>query len=53
MFAENIDSRKTDLLVIHLSNRLEIMNTEVSGPPFKVTREHSWKCQKVAYDVCM
>ncbi|PKK63862.1 hypothetical protein RhiirC2_869571 [Rhizophagus irregularis] len=41
MFAEDINPRKTDLLVIRLSDGLEIMNTEVSGPPFKVTREHT------------
>src|SRR6185369_46577 len=41
MFAEDINPRKTDLLVIRLSDGLEIMNTEVSGPPFKVRREHT------------
>ena len=29
MFAEDINPRKTDLLVIRLSDGLEIMNTEV------------------------
>ena len=29
MFAEDINPQKTDLLVIHLSDGLEIMNTEV------------------------
>ncbi|CAI2191719.1 3083_t:CDS:2, partial [Funneliformis geosporum] len=37
MFAEDINPRKTDLLIIRLSDNLEILNTEVSGPPFKVT----------------
>ena len=41
MFAEDINPQKTDLLVIRLSDGLEIMNTEVSEPSFKVTQEHT------------
>ncbi|CAG8604183.1 8526_t:CDS:10 [Funneliformis caledonium] len=41
MFADNISPRKTDLLVLRLSDGMEVMNTEVSGPPFKNTQAHT------------
>ncbi|CAG8769369.1 5720_t:CDS:2, partial [Dentiscutata erythropus] len=41
MFLDNIGPRKTDLLVIHLADGIEIMNTEVSGPPLKATQTHT------------
>jgi hypothetical protein len=41
MFEEDINPRKTDLLVIRSLDGLEIMNIEVSELPFKVTREHT------------
>ncbi|CAG8791021.1 6634_t:CDS:2, partial [Cetraspora pellucida] len=41
MFAINIKSWKTDLLVIRLSDATEILHVEVSGPPFKVDKKHT------------
>nr|CAG8477317.1 10514_t:CDS:2 [Entrophospora candida] len=41
MFAINIKSRKTDLLVIRLSDATEILHVEVSGPPFKADKKHT------------
>jgi len=41
MFVDDIGSRKTDLLVVRLSDGMEILNTEVSGPPFKATITHT------------
>ncbi|GES81487.1 hypothetical protein GLOIN_2v1486968 [Rhizophagus clarus] len=41
MFADDISPRKTDLLVVRLSDGMEILNTEVSGPPFKATISHT------------
>ncbi|RIA99768.1 hypothetical protein C1645_730679 [Glomus cerebriforme] len=41
MFADDIGPRKTDLLVLRLSDGMEVMNTEVLGPPFKATITHT------------
>ncbi|PKY55772.1 hypothetical protein RhiirA4_548898 [Rhizophagus irregularis] len=41
MFVDDISPRKTDLLVVRLSDGMEILNTEVSGPPFKATISHT------------
>ncbi|CAG8708759.1 10088_t:CDS:2 [Cetraspora pellucida] len=41
MFVDAISPRKTDLLVVRLSDGMEILNTEVSGPPFKATITHT------------
>ncbi|CAI2194595.1 12069_t:CDS:2 [Funneliformis geosporum] len=41
MFAVDISPRKTDLFVVRLSDGMEILNTEVSGPPFKATISHT------------
>ena len=41
MFVDNISSRKTVLLVLRLADGIEVMNTEVSGPPFKTTKAHT------------
>ncbi|RIA90324.1 hypothetical protein C1645_737965 [Glomus cerebriforme] len=41
MFVDDIGPQKTDLLVLRLSDRMEVMNTEVSGPPFKAIITHT------------
>ncbi|CAG8702617.1 3388_t:CDS:1, partial [Scutellospora calospora] len=41
MFAINSKSRKTDLLVIRLSDATEILHVEVSGPPFKADKKNT------------
>ncbi|CAG8719461.1 18612_t:CDS:2, partial [Racocetra persica] len=41
MFAINIRTRKTDLLVLRLSDATEILHVEVSGPPYKPEKKHT------------
>ena len=41
MFVNDIRLWKTDLLVIYLLNEMEILNTEVLDPLFKVTIIHT------------
>ncbi|CAG8762530.1 7456_t:CDS:1, partial [Funneliformis caledonium] len=40
MFEYDISSRKVDLLIQRLSDNMEVMNTEVSGSPFKTAQPH-------------
>ncbi|CAG8582263.1 4991_t:CDS:1 [Diversispora eburnea] len=41
MFAINVRTRKTDLLVLRLSDATEILHVEVSGPPYKLDKKHT------------
>ncbi|CAG8745800.1 33561_t:CDS:2 [Racocetra persica] len=41
MFMSNIGERKTDLLILRLSDARELLNVEVSGPPYRSTKKHS------------
>ncbi|CAG8620608.1 4427_t:CDS:10, partial [Ambispora gerdemannii] len=41
MFAINVRARKTDLLVLRLSDATEILHVEVSGPPYKPEKKHT------------
>ncbi|CAG8824285.1 20422_t:CDS:1, partial [Dentiscutata erythropus] len=41
MFAVNVRARKTDLLVMRLSDGKEILHIEVSGPPYKPENKHT------------
>ncbi|CAG8459177.1 1144_t:CDS:2, partial [Acaulospora colombiana] len=41
MFAINVRARKTDLLVLRLSDAMEILHVEVSGPPYKPEKKHT------------
>ncbi|CAG8563740.1 8844_t:CDS:2, partial [Ambispora leptoticha] len=41
MFAINIRTRKTDVLVLRLSDATEILHVEVSGPPYKPEKKHT------------
>ncbi|CAG8720416.1 1444_t:CDS:2, partial [Funneliformis mosseae] len=41
MFEYDISSRKVDLLIQRLSDNMEVMNTEVSGSPFKTAQPHA------------
>src|SRR5581483_4132147 len=41
MFAINVRARKTDLLVLRLSDATEILHIEVSGPPYKPEKKHT------------
>ncbi|CAG8755008.1 13516_t:CDS:2, partial [Funneliformis caledonium] len=41
MFAINIRTQKTDLLVLRLSDVTEILHVEVSGPPYKPEKKHT------------
>jgi len=40
MFMSNIGERKTDLLILRLSDTRELLNVEVSGPPYRSTKKH-------------
>src|SRR5687767_12984216 len=41
MFTSNFRKRKTDLLILQLSDARELLNVEVSGPPFISTKKHT------------
>ncbi|CAG8579992.1 13413_t:CDS:2, partial [Acaulospora morrowiae] len=41
MFMGNIGERKTDLLILRLSDAREFLNVEVSGPPYRSTKKHT------------
>ncbi|CAI2192327.1 6581_t:CDS:2, partial [Funneliformis geosporum] len=41
MFEDDIGSRKVDILIQRLTDNKEILNTEVSGPPFKSALPHT------------
>ncbi|CAG8597816.1 4157_t:CDS:2 [Acaulospora colombiana] len=41
MFAINVKARKTDLLIMRLSDGREILHIEVSGPPYKPEKRHT------------
>ncbi|GBB84815.1 hypothetical protein RclHR1_01140004 [Rhizophagus clarus] len=41
IFLCDIQPRKTDLLILRLSDATEILDTEVSGPPFNSTKKHT------------
>ncbi|CAG8663219.1 23006_t:CDS:2 [Gigaspora rosea] len=41
MFMSNIGERKTDLLILRLSYARELLNVEVSGPPYRSTKKHT------------
>ncbi len=41
MFMSNFGERKTDLLIIRLSDAKELLNAEVSGPPYRSTKKHT------------
>ncbi|CAB4382634.1 unnamed protein product [Rhizophagus irregularis] len=41
MFKSNLGERKTDLLILRLSDARELLNVEVSGPPYKSTKKHT------------
>ncbi|CAG8773240.1 31580_t:CDS:2, partial [Gigaspora margarita] len=41
MFTTNMRSRKTDLLVLRLTDATEILYIEVSGPPYKPDKKHT------------
>ncbi|CAG8458244.1 7262_t:CDS:10 [Acaulospora morrowiae] len=41
MFTINIRTRKTDLLVLRLSDTTEILHVEVSGPPYKLKKKYT------------
>ncbi|CAG8590647.1 12728_t:CDS:2 [Ambispora gerdemannii] len=41
MFMGNIGERKTDLLILRLSDARELLNVEVSGPPYRSTKKHT------------
>ncbi|CAI2178662.1 12915_t:CDS:2 [Funneliformis geosporum] len=44
IFMSNINHRKTDLLVLRLSDASELLKIEVSGPPYKSTKRHTVDC---------
>ncbi|CAB5210941.1 unnamed protein product [Rhizophagus irregularis] len=41
MFTSNFGERKTDLLILRLSDARELLNVEVSGPPYRLTKKHT------------
>lgn len=41
IFAINLRARKTDLLVMRLTDTTEILHVEVSGPPYKPEKKHT------------
>ncbi|CAG8622063.1 1827_t:CDS:2, partial [Ambispora leptoticha] len=41
MFASNFGERKTDLLILRLSDARELLNVEVSEPPYRSTKKHT------------
>ncbi|CAG8784731.1 24015_t:CDS:1, partial [Gigaspora rosea] len=41
IFMSDINHRKTDLLVLRLSDAIELLKIEVSGPPYKSTKRHT------------
>ena len=41
MFMGNIGERKADLLILRLSDARELLNVEVSGPPYRSTKKHT------------
>jgi hypothetical protein len=41
IFMSNINRRKTDVLVLRLSDMNELLKIEVSGPPYKSTKRHT------------
>ncbi|CAG8776459.1 3285_t:CDS:2, partial [Racocetra fulgida] len=41
IFSCNMKPRKTDLLILRLSDATEILDIEVSGPPFNSTKKHT------------
>ncbi|CAB4377176.1 unnamed protein product [Rhizophagus irregularis] len=41
IFMGNINRRKTDVLVLRLSDMNELLKIEVSGPPYKSTKRHT------------
>ena len=41
MFMSNIRKQKTNLLILRLSDARELLNVEVSGPPYRSTKKHT------------
>ncbi|CAG8477975.1 14318_t:CDS:10 [Funneliformis mosseae] len=41
MFTSNFGKRKTDLLILRLSDAREFLNVEVSGPPYRSMKKHT------------
>ncbi|CAG8564355.1 1053_t:CDS:10, partial [Acaulospora morrowiae] len=52
IFMSNIGERKTDLLILRSSDARELLNDEVSGPPYRSTKKHTrGTCTRYWYDI--